>query len=144
MIFKKDITFNILAYNLLGDTMTNVDNFKAFVKRNPGLLVHVRNGTTTWQKLYEIYDLYGEENSVWKDYLASEDRSEKKETKNMPSTGTLSNIMDMIKHLDTNKIQDGITSMQKAISLFGDMLVKDKTDSGNNYSPRPIYRKFDD
>ena len=41
--------------------MTNVDNFKSFVKKNPNLISYVRNGNMTWQKFYEIYDLYGEE-----------------------------------------------------------------------------------
>ncbi len=61
------------------------------------------------------------------------------------SNNTFSNIMEMAKNIDTDKLQDGITSIQKAISLFGDMLVKDKPNtSANTYTPRPIYRKFDD
>ena len=52
----------------------------------------------------------------------------------------------MAKNIDTNKLQDGLTSIQKAISLFGDMLLKDNNDNTNasTYTPRPIYRKFDD
>ena len=47
------------------------------------------------------------------------------------------------KNIDTNKLQSGITSMQKAIGLFSEMLVKDNPNT-SNYTPRPIYRKFDD
>lgn len=125
--------------------MTNVDSFKSFVRKNPNLVTYVRNGSMSWQKFYELYDLYGEEKTVWKDYLIKEENREVKELKPKSSSGnTLSNILEMAKNLDTNKIQDGITSIQKAISLFGDMLSKDTPDANSAYTPRPIYRRFDD
>ena len=124
--------------------MTNIDNFKTFVKQNPSLTTHIKNGNMTWQKFYELYDLYGEENEVWKDYISNNIANERA-TSNVTSTSnTFSNIINMAKNLDANKVQDGITSLQKAISLFGDILLKDKTDTSNSYSPRPIYRRFDD
>lgn len=121
--------------------MTNVDNFKSFVKKNPTLITHVRKGTMTWQKFYEIYDLYGEDENVWREYLVKEEDSSKNKTK---SVSTFSNIIEMAKNIDTDKLQDGITSIQKAIGLFGDMLTKDTSSVENTYTPRPIYRKFDD
>lgn len=123
--------------------MTNVDNFKSFVKKNPNLITYVRNGSMSWQKFYELYDLYGEDNNVWKDYLVKEEKTEARKEKSVTPSNTFSNILDMAKNIDTNRLQDGITSLQKAISLFGDMLSKDKTET-NTYTPRPIYRKFDD
>lgn len=123
--------------------MTNIDNFKSFIKKNPNLVTHVRNGNMSWQNFYEIYDLYGEEESVWKEYLTKEEIRETKENKSNTTGGTFTNLIEMAKNLDTNKIQDGITSIQKAISLFGDMLSKDNTNT-NAYTPRPIYRRFDD
>ena len=36
----------------------SLDNFKKFVKENPKLVNFVRNGDMTWQKFYELYDLY--------------------------------------------------------------------------------------
>lgn len=124
--------------------MTNVDNFKTFVKKNPNLVTHVKSGKASWQQFYELYDLYGEEESVWKDYLVKEETREvKTNTSSSTTSNTFSNIIEMAKNLDTNKIQEGISSLQKAISLFGDMLLKDKTET-NTYTPRPIYRKFDD
>jgi len=97
----------------------------------------------SWQRFYELYDLYGEDDNIWNTYLKKEDRSTSKSTKNTSSSSTFSNIMEMAKNLDANKLQDGITSIQKAISLFGDMITKDKP-SANTYTPRPIYRRFDD
>lgn len=124
--------------------MTKIDNFKSFVKKNPNLINYVRNGTMSWQSFYEIYDLYGEEESVWKDYLTKEEKTESRTNNSTnTNTNTLSNILEMAKNIDANRLQDGITSIQKAISLFGDMLIKDKPDA-NTYNPRHIYRKFDD
>ena len=34
--------------------------FKEFVSKNPYLINQVTSGKTSWQKLYEIFDLYGE------------------------------------------------------------------------------------
>ena len=109
--------------------MTKIDDFKLFVKNNPHLITYVRNNAMSWQKFYELYDLYGEDNS-------KEQESKK--------TNKFSDILDMAKNIDTNKLQDGISSVQKAIGLIGDMLVKDKKPDASTYNPRPIYRRFDD
>lgn len=125
--------------------MTNIDNFKLFVKKNPNLITYVRSGDMSWQKFYELYDLYGEDGNVWNNYLVKKDiRKENNNiTINNNSSSYFSNIFDIVKNIDADKLQNGITSMQKAISLFGEMLVKDKPDV-STYTPRPIYRKFDD
>ena len=44
--------------------MGNLDNFKNFVKNNPHLITYVNNGSYTWQKFYEMYDLYGEKHDI--------------------------------------------------------------------------------
>ena len=94
---------------MVGDTMTKVDNFKEFVKKNQVLVTYVK------------------ENKI-----------------NNTKPSSLSNIMEMAKNIDPDKLQDGITSIQKAISLFGDMITKNNTSSTSTYTPRPIYKKFDD
>ena len=43
----------------------SLDNFKKFVKENPKLVNFVRNGDMTWQKFYELYDLYGPFHDIW-------------------------------------------------------------------------------
>ena len=125
--------------------MAKIDNFKLFVKNNPNLITYVRNNTMSWQKFYELYDLYGEDNNIWSEYLNntsnSNDSAKEKETK---KSSKISDILDMAKNIDTNKLQDSISSVQKAIGLIGDMLVKDKKPDNNAYNPRPIYRRFDD
>lgn len=47
------------------------EQFKEFVKKNPILIKYVDSNEMTWQKFYEMYDLYGDDNSVWDKYLES-------------------------------------------------------------------------
>ncbi len=123
--------------------MAKIDNFKLFVKNNPNLITYVKNNTMSWQKFYELYDLYGEDNSVWNEYLNKDTTVNSTKTESKKSS-KFSDILDMAKNLDTNKLQDGISSVQKAIGLIGDILVKDKKSDVSTYNPRPIYRRFDD
>ena len=117
--------------------MSNIDNFKDFVRRNPVLINYVKEGKNTWQEFYELYDIYKEDINIWDKYL----NKERKEEKNI----NINNILDYAKNIDVNKLQDGITSIQKAIELFGGMLSKDiPSNENNNYRPRPVYRRFDD
>lgn len=122
--------------------MAKMDDFKFFVKKNPNLVNYVRNDTMSWQKFYELYDLYGEDENIWGEYLGSRNASSNKVEKK--STSRFSDILDMAKNIDANKLQDSISSVQKAIGLIGDMFIKDKGTDTNAYTPRPIYRKFDD
>ena len=110
--------------------MDNLDNFKTFVKANPHFASYIKNGKMTWQKFYELYDMYGEDSSIWDDF---------KENKNSP---TISDIINMAKNIDIDKFQDGINSLSKAVSLFSELFI-DK-DSTNTYTPRAIYQRFDD
>lgn len=124
--------------------MTKIDDFKLFVKNNPNLITYVRNNAMSWQKFYELYDLYGEDNSIWNEYLNNKNTTDTTKEQESKKTSKFSDILDMAKNIDTNKLQDGISSVQKAIGLIGDMLVKDKKPDASTYNPRPIYRRFDD
>ena len=120
--------------------MTSLDKFKLFIKNNPTLVNYVKDGTKSWQDFYELYDLYGEDKKIWDEYLNKEKTSVSKSTKNSIN---IDNILEYAKNIDMNKLEEGITSIQKAISLFSGMLVKDE-DNQNNYTPRPVYQRFDD
>ena len=114
--------------------MDNLDNFKLFVKNNPTFATYIKDGTMTWQKFYEIYDMYGEESSVWEEY--------KQEKKKSP---TINDIVSMAKNIDMNKLQDGVNSLSKAVGLFSDLFAnKSSNSTTNTYKPRAIYKRFDD
>ena len=38
--------------------MDNLDKFKEFVKQNPSFASFIKDGSMTWQKFYELYDMY--------------------------------------------------------------------------------------
>ena len=112
--------------------METKEKFKDFVKHNPILLKHVKEGKMNWQQFYEIYDLYGEDKVAWKDYLQN----------NIPKQNNF-DLSNLIKGLDLDGIQNGVTSLQRVLSLLQDMS-NNKTSNQNSYRPRPIYKHFDD
>lgn len=117
--------------------MSNIEKFKDFVRKNPILVSYVKEGKNTWQEFYELYDLYKEDSTIWNKYLNKETQEDR--------SISINNILDYAKNIDVNKLQDGISSIQKAIDLFGGMLTKENSSNNNNtYRPRPVYRRFDD
>ena len=116
--------------------MSNIDNFKDFVRNNPSLINYVKEGKNTWQEFYELYDLYKDDSNIWNKYLKKEVTSDR--------NFNINNILDYAKNIDVNKLQDSISSIQKAIDLFGGMFIKNNSTDNNSYRPRPVYRRFDD
>ena len=113
--------------------MDNLDNFKLFVKNNPTFATYIKDGTMTWQKFYEIYDMYGENSPVWDEY--------KQEKKKSP---TINEIVNMAKNIDMNKLQDGVNSLSKAVGLFSDLFTNKSGNTTSTYKPRAVNRMFDD
>ena len=129
--------------------MNKIDNFKEFVKRNPHLISYVRNNSMSWQSFYELYDLYGEDDNIWNDYSSREVLSTNESQVTTTSTttnNTWSDILEMAKHIDVDKVQTGISSLQKAIGLFSELFLTKDTPTSQTpiYEPRPIYQRFDD
>lgn len=147
--------------------MSKLEEFKKYVKKYPKLISYVKEGKMTWQDFYELYDIYGENDEVWSKYIsgsssmnASNINSNNTNTNNSINTDSVSSddsnkesksitsvgdVVKMIKNMDVNKVQDGISSLQKAVDLFSTIFIKDGSKTGGStYTPRPIYRRFDD
>lgn len=119
--------------------MATKEDFKLFAKKHPELVRFIKNGEASWQKFYEIYDIYGEEESAWQSYFTKQ-----------TTTGTdysFKSITDKIKNIDLNSIQEHITTAQKALGI-----VQELTGKGTGaaaaatevVNPRPINKIFED
>lgn len=122
--------------------MSKIDEFKSFVKDNPRLIKYVKNNEMTWQKFYEIYDLYGNSSDAWKDFLDVGVATTVAETTASTSAST-SDFMSWIKGIDLDSIREGVNSLQRVIGVMQD-LNSSKQTSSEEYKPRPLYKHFED
>lgn len=110
------------------------ESFKNFVRKNPQLAKYVENKKMTWQQFYEIYDLYGENNSIWDDF--------KDNTNNKSNiVDVLKELIDLFKGIDLATVQKTLSSIDKAIEAFKGFKndVKD-----NNVDDDNQYKYFED
>ena len=108
------------------------EEFKIFVRENPQLLKHVKDNTMTWQKFYEMYDMYGKDEKVWEPYLKKE----------VVATATTAGVLEWLKNINLDSVQEGINSVQRVLGMFKDMGSKDTVKE--EYKPRPMYKHFED
>ncbi len=111
--------------------MSKLDEFKAFVSTKPELSSYVKNGQMTWQKFYELYDLYGTNEKIWKDY--SHD-----------SSLNVDKIKDMIKSVDMESIKEHINTAQKALDIVQELTGKSTSVTSSITTPRPLNKFFED
>ena len=116
------------------------ETFKVFVRKHPELAESTLNNTTTWQKLYELYEMYGENSSVWNNFFKVDSTS----SNNV--TSTVGNFLNTIKNVDMDTVQKGIDNIQKTIGLLQDIGIGAGTTAtvARPYEPRPLYQHFDD
>ena len=95
--------------------MDKMEQFKKFASSKPFLKRKVDNKEVTWQELYEKYDIYGEEDPIFK-----EDSSSSKQESN-----SFSSFMDMINNIDIDKITEGLNGMKKVLSILSEITQKD-------------------
>ena len=122
------------------------EKFKSYVKLHPELITFVKNNEMSWQKFYELYSLYGEDEKVWDPYLKKEVNQTSSNITTNNSHLTFSDLIGMAKKINPEQLQSGITSLQKALGLVQDLVIKDKgtKEVVNNYIPRAINRRFED
>ena len=118
------------------------EDFKLFVKSNPNLVSHVNNNEITWQRLYEMYSLYGDDRTVWSNYL---NPVQPTSTKITPTNEVaFKELINMVKNIDLEKVRHGIEGVQRTISLVQDLGFGGNSKIREEYQGRPIYQHFDD
>lgn len=117
------------------------EEFKGFVRNNPKLISYVKNGEMTWQKFYEMYDLYGENNEIWNNYLTREEVA----ASTVNTISGFSDVVNWFKNVDLNSLQEGINNVQRVIGVVQDFGKSNNTTiESNTYKPRPLYKHFED
>lgn len=129
----------------MGDFMDKLDEFKAFIKDKPYLANKVKDGTFTWQILYETYDMFGADHEFFKD----ESKESKTEQTNNETTesGTGDNINRFFKQLqkvDTKKISDGLENVKKIVGLIDEFRPNISSSSKLASSRIKPFRKYND
>ncbi len=110
--------------------MDKKEEFKEFARKHPELIKYLDNHKDmNWQKLYEIYDIYGEDENTWNKYFNS------------------NNVSDIFKNIDMDKIQEHINNAQKALNVLSEF-TKSGSDNISNIKgptiPRPLTKFFGD
>ena len=123
--------------------MEKKEQFKEFVKKHKELITHVNGGNMTWQKFYEMWDLYDEDEDAWEPYFKRKETKVESKTVEEKKIG-LSDIMNYLKQIDMNQLQGNIETIQKGIGLVQGSLKKDDGVKASTYTPRPIYQRFED
>ena len=108
--------------------MDKKSEFKEFVKKYPSFASYVQNKNTTWQELYELWDMYGDDDKVFSRYK---------------TVGTdLNNVINGIKNINMDSVKKNLNSIEKGIKLLQDFVKKE--DTVPTYEPRPIFKRFED
>ena len=114
--------------------MDKKEMFKEFIRSKPELINYIKNNEHGAQKLYEVYDLYGDDEKVWKEYTS--DRA-----------FSLNNISDIVKNIDMNSIKGHIDTAQKALNIVQELTGK-VTDGvkavKKPLAPKPLDKFFED
>lgn len=112
--------------------MDKRDDFKKFVSSHPNIIEHVKNKSMSFQDFYEIYDIYGEDNSVWDKYFNESPRVDDKITE----------LTSIFKNINMDNIEKHINNAQKAIGIIQELTKK--TPEVTNIVETPINNIFGD
>lgn len=112
----------------------SLNSFKSFVRLHPELIDYVNRKEQSWQGFYNLYELYGENSSIWNNYKGKE-----------TATVTLKDFVNQLKNIDVSELQKSITSIQKGIGYVSGLLSKkDEEVKESLYQPKPMHKYFDD
>ena len=89
--------------------MSKIDSFKKFIASNPEFINYVKNNKVSWQTLYELYDIYGEDKSIWSKYTSESE------------TVNIKGLFNTLKNINIDSLEENINSIQKAVSIVEEL-----------------------
>jgi hypothetical protein len=114
--------------------MSKKDEFKKFILNKPELIDYVEKHNSSWQKLYEIYDLYGDNSEVWSKYL----------TVKANSQVDIKGLLNTLKSINLDSLEENITQVQKVVDLVSEFTKKDSSESSSNYKEEKLENIYGD
>lgn len=122
--------------------MSKKDEFKDFVSKHPALVDHVKTTNHTWQDLFEVYDLYGNDENLWNRYLGTTEK-----TTSDAKLNSLGELTKLFKNVNIENVQKYIDTAQKAIGVIQELTGAGAASAGVTKGPnaaRPINKIFED
>ena len=107
--------------------MDKKEEFKEFIKTKPELVNYVKDKKYTWQDFYEVYDIYGTDESVWNKY--------KEEVSVRNDSNSLKELTSLVKNINLDNVQKYINNAQKAINVISELT---SSKSASNVIPNEI------
>ena len=89
--------------------MRSKEEFKSFVRKHDEFINEVKDKRHTWQDLYELYDIYGDDENAWNKYL---------KTSNNINTNSLKELTSVFKNVDIDNVRKYIDTAEKAIGII--------------------------
>lgn len=103
------------------------DKFISFVRENPSILDYVKRNNISWQSLYEVYTMYGDDKKIWDKYLDNKESS-------------VDELVSMIKKVNLESIRKVVDSLQKTLNIVQDIAGKEEIP----YEKRTTFDDADD
>ena len=119
--------------------MDKLDEFKEFIKDKPFLREKVNNKETTWQSLYETYDLFGKDADVFKEH-----KEEIKNENNVRNNGGPNSLLKMLEGVNLDKINENLEGMKKILGVLGEFTKKESPSVNNRRNSSRTTRRYDD
>ena len=104
--------------------MNEVDAFKDFVKTRPELAAEVHEKRYTWQELYEMYALYGQDHEIWQNFQSPNSVNSNAGTGN-PALD-LGTLLSLLKTVDINALLSSMQGLQKILGIAAALFEKDE------------------
>lgn len=98
---------------------SRMDEFREFVKAHPLVRDEVKNGTRTWQQIYEDWYIMGDGDETWGKYKVhtSSTPTENKKLEDLLTSENLKNIWGYVKKINPDSISKTLNTIQKVLQI---------------------------